>query len=118
MNSDVKYVVMENDIKENISLEKHFIKYHDETRRRVSIYCPLVAPRYLSLYIKENSYDTCYEVKSFDDFEKYKENIKVLFKRDDYYEVYTLIEYVNMLRDHDNKSNIKVIKSRKKRTTR
>ena len=109
---------MESDIiDDDITGEKHFIKYVDDTCMQVSIYCPLIAPRYLKDYIKEDNYKTCYEVSTIDMFQKYKDHIYVLVKGDEYYQVYKLVDY-NMIKQYSDteiKSENDKICKRKKR---
>ena len=117
MNEDIKYVVMKEDLIDNeIIGESHFIKYVDDSRRKISIYCPLIAPRYLYEYLKDNNYRICYEVKTIDNFKKYKDMIYVLDRENEFYNIYTLDEYIMSKYDKEVEDafEAKLIKTRKK----
>lgn len=73
---DKKFIIFLNDLeKSDIPGIKRYIKFLDEEKTIAILYNPLIAPKHLKSYLKENNIIEAYEIFSLNILEKYKDKI-------------------------------------------
>ncbi len=93
MTLNKKIIIFKEDYNGNIPLEKCFIKFLDDENKSAIFYKPLIAPKYLANYIKENNIKEAYIINDDNIVSEYIDKIYTL---ESYKGIYILNKGVNI----------------------